>query len=531
MGILSYIKKRLSSQEQIDDSNEKPIDCMNNNSNNHEVISLDITSNIEHVTEDQRFYEERFLEIKERAEKGEALFMTDLGLCYNQGWGTPIDKDKALYWTKKAAELKDPMGLHNLGVHYRDGDHVPKDFMKARECFLESSNLGLSRSSNDLGVMYYLGQGVEKNYEIAAKWYQKAIEQDNPYHLAFKNLAYLYKQGLGVEKNILESFRLLDEGGKIGSQTCIYLLSLELFETYVHGISYYYGLGGHEDKDKGLSLILTAFEYSYAPAVIWINTNKRGIINQYSSIDDMINEFPGLDYVDYVKMRVNNLSDFDERETIKGAARGEVDELCYLALMKLFMCSSAYENEDAIDLLTRSAQGGYNMALFWLGYCYEHGLEVKKDINEAKKYYLEVVNRGTTEGMWTINKLLFSPIFKNSDIDRGLAESHYRLASIAFYENNISEALNLLNVNYGNCSRHIPSVYLLGIMNLVAGNFEDALKQLSFCEANKSSDAAIILAKYSISVNDYSLFEKYCRNAIVYGSIPAVSLWLENKRD
>ena len=52
--------------------------------------------------------------------------------------------------------------------------------------------------------MYYQGQGVQRNYREAAKWYQKAADQN--YALAQFNLALMYYEGQGVEKSIEMSY-------------------------------------------------------------------------------------------------------------------------------------------------------------------------------------------------------------------------------------------------------------------------------------------------------------------------------------
>ena len=526
MGILSYIKKRLSGQKQIDDSKEKSID-FNNDSNNNE-ISLDITSKIEPVTEDRKIYEENFPEIKERAENGEALFMTDLGLCYNQGWGTPIDKDKALYWTQKAAEHKDPMGLHNLGVHYRDGDHVPIDLKKARECFLEASNLGLSRSSNDLGVMYYLGQGVDKNYEIAAKWYKKAIEQDNPFHLAFKNLAYLYKHGLGVKQDIFETLTLLDKGSKVGSYQCEELLRIELFNLYIEGVSLYYGKHSNpSEKEKGASYIYFAADLVFIPAMKWAFSNK---VNHGKSIimNKVFWDLPCIDYVEITRIMIHNphISKFQDilQRTKDGVQNGNRDDMCYLALIKLFVKSFEDDSVDVIDLLNQSAKLGYTTALFWLGYCYENGFIVEQNMELAKSYYFGVIQRGYSEYLWLNTELLGI-----SDNDRALAESHLHLSQILFNEGKNDEAKSFLALNYGECKNHVQSVLQIGKIYLAEGNLEEAFKAFNYCIHYKCAEAAFEVAKYYLDINDKQQFKQHCFNAILFGSIPAVGLWLENQ--
>ena len=53
--------------------------------------------------------------------------------------------------------------------------------------------------------MYELGWGVKEDNQLAAQWYRKSANQDDP--LAQLRLASLYRQGKGVVKNIKEAER------------------------------------------------------------------------------------------------------------------------------------------------------------------------------------------------------------------------------------------------------------------------------------------------------------------------------------
>ena len=60
---------------------------------------------------------------------------------------------------------------------------------------------------NLLGVIFLKGQGVEKDYQKAFDYFYKSSQNGNKY--AYKNLAWMYLKGLGVEKNLKEASRLL----------------------------------------------------------------------------------------------------------------------------------------------------------------------------------------------------------------------------------------------------------------------------------------------------------------------------------
>ena len=52
--------------------------------------------------------------------------------------------------------------------------------------------------------MYAIGRGLENDFKEAAKWYQKAAEQND--RKAQANLAGLYYFGQGIEKDIVTSY-------------------------------------------------------------------------------------------------------------------------------------------------------------------------------------------------------------------------------------------------------------------------------------------------------------------------------------
>ena len=74
-------------------------------------------------------------QIRADAEQGDAMAQCILGGCYAFGWGVKWgvkpDKEKAVYWYRKAAEQGFAPAQYNLGGCYENGDGVPKDLEKA----------------------------------------------------------------------------------------------------------------------------------------------------------------------------------------------------------------------------------------------------------------------------------------------------------------------------------------------------------------------------------------------------------------
>ncbi|GHR14607.1 hypothetical protein VN1248_01020 [Helicobacter pylori] len=68
-----------------------------------------------------------------------------------------------------------PKELFNLGMLSYD----KQDFSKARKYFEKACDLNNGRGCNGLGVLYKDGQGVEKNLIKAAYFYSKACKLGN----------------------------------------------------------------------------------------------------------------------------------------------------------------------------------------------------------------------------------------------------------------------------------------------------------------------------------------------------------------
>ncbi|CAG8752728.1 14939_t:CDS:1, partial [Gigaspora margarita] len=83
--------------------------------------------------------------LKSAADKGNALAMNTLGICYSKGYGTKVDNVKGFKSFEKAAKM------------------------------------GLPASQYELGNCYEYGNGTIINLETSLYWYQKASEKNSNY--------------------------------------------------------------------------------------------------------------------------------------------------------------------------------------------------------------------------------------------------------------------------------------------------------------------------------------------------------------
>ena len=103
-----------------------------------------------------------------------------------------------------AAELGQPEAMFKFGDYLYNV--APNSAFKWQ---LKAATLGNINAMYEVANMYEEGYGVNKNYEEAAKWLKKAAYLgDLP---SIKMLAYFYVHGEGVEKNDLKALELLKE--------------------------------------------------------------------------------------------------------------------------------------------------------------------------------------------------------------------------------------------------------------------------------------------------------------------------------
>ena len=126
---------------------------------------------------------EKFNELFERANAGDAKSQTELGVMYYTGEavsktvsGQVLDNDPGLAagWLYRAAEQGYVDAQFNLGLLYANGEGVEQDIVQAVELFKKAAEQGNIDAQNNLGALYYTGEGVERNTDIASEWFENA---------------------------------------------------------------------------------------------------------------------------------------------------------------------------------------------------------------------------------------------------------------------------------------------------------------------------------------------------------------------
>jgi TPR repeat protein len=98
---------------------------------------------------------------------------------------------------------------YQLGIMYEKD----QDSQGAFKWFSFAVNIGVTDAYYRVGVFYEEGRGVDQDYIMAAKMYQKAIEEHED---AYYRLGQLYQYGNGVDLDYLKSYQFYKKASDMG---------------------------------------------------------------------------------------------------------------------------------------------------------------------------------------------------------------------------------------------------------------------------------------------------------------------------
>jgi TPR repeat protein/serine/threonine protein kinase len=162
--------------------------------------------------------------------------------------GVPQNREEAVKWYRKAAEMGNLSAMNNLGAGYEDGHGVPKDIEESIKWYRKAAELGLALSQRNLAYAYLSGEGVSKNIETAIGWYKKAAMQGDADAQYVLGLA--YTGGDGIAEDLVESAKWIQKAADQGHAEA------------QKAIAYCYVNGKGVSKDAA-----KAFEWTYKSAL------------------------------------------------------------------------------------------------------------------------------------------------------------------------------------------------------------------------------------------------------------------------
>jgi TPR repeat protein len=150
----------------------------------------------------------------DRAESGDSVAQTLLGVLLSRGLGVKQDLAAAADWFRLAGKAGDPEALYALGQLYLDGRGMEKDAKKAADFFRQAADQGHAGAARELGYILLAGKDSEQNAMLAAAYLSRAArsgDMDAQY-----TLGGLFIEGVGVVADEAQAGRWFAEAAKNG---------------------------------------------------------------------------------------------------------------------------------------------------------------------------------------------------------------------------------------------------------------------------------------------------------------------------
>jgi uncharacterized protein len=107
-----------------------------------------------------------------RQENLDAINM--VGRCYDLGWGTPVNKERAAEWFRAAALRGLDWGMYNYATALALGAGLAEDKVEALVWFERAAALGNAKAMNFVGSFHEDGWTVPRDLARAADCYRQA---------------------------------------------------------------------------------------------------------------------------------------------------------------------------------------------------------------------------------------------------------------------------------------------------------------------------------------------------------------------
>ena len=187
------------------------------------------------------------------ARAGNARAQSNIGGCFAEGLGVPVDARVAEKWLTLSAEAGYAPGQRNLATLYLrggegveadparaaglyraaaeqddalaqdmfswmllEGEVMPPDPEEARKWALAAAESGIASSMTRMGMLYHHAMGVERDVAQAAAWWRKGAELGDADGQAMLGAA--LHMGAGVERDPVEALAWLMRAQSGGSK-------------------------------------------------------------------------------------------------------------------------------------------------------------------------------------------------------------------------------------------------------------------------------------------------------------------------
>lgn len=143
--------------------------------------------------------------LRHAAANGDVRAGYEVARRFSYGLGVPKDPEQAIKWYMQGASKGFAPSQYRLATYYERGRGVEKNLGRAKVWYQRAAMLGNVKAMHNLAVISTTLDKDDTDYKTAIYWFKHAANR-NLADSQF-NLAILYQNGVGLEKNLVESYK------------------------------------------------------------------------------------------------------------------------------------------------------------------------------------------------------------------------------------------------------------------------------------------------------------------------------------
>lgn len=303
-----------------------------------------------------------------------------VGRCYEEGVGVSQSYNVAMDWYRKASNADNVYATYKIGEFYENGYGCSMDLNEAIAKYQSASEKGNAEASNKLGEYYEKGIIVPQDPNKAFEHYKKAV--DVGHQPAINNIARCYLYGIGCNVDLEEAQRYLGQ-----------IKDPQDSQTHFLWCEYYFF---NNDIDKAWKMYDQLF---------YVNSVIKATRDHYIRIGDI------------TMLRYGQQVDASwYRSAIEEGSIEAIDRMgCAFAKdsqeyppVNEFMSEGDVvivpNLDSAIYYFEKAITHNDYLAMVHLGFWYEKGYGVEKDVNKAINYYKTAYDHGCVRAAYCLYK-------------------------------------------------------------------------------------------------------------------------------
>lgn len=278
------------------------------------------------------------------AAQNDAHAMAFLGSMYASGVGVAQNNETAREWLEKSAARGSASGQNGLGLLYLHGQGVQRDYTKAVELFSKAATAGNADAQYYLGTLYHDGLGTKRDYRKAMAFFTLATQQSHL--MGIYSLGTMHATGTGTARACDIAVSMYKNVAERGSWGLLFHSAYKDYEEmrYDQAIIKYLYLAemGYEHAQYNAAFLLESLEHLDSQALWnWRRSAKQGHALSHVRIGDY----------------------------------------------HFYGWASSPDTSAAATEYRAAADANNPQGMFNLGWMYEHGVGLDRDLHLAKRYY------------------------------------------------------------------------------------------------------------------------------------------------